>query len=285
MKNFLIVLAVLCGCFVIACVLEYVLNMGGGSGTPGGLSYVVAEWRDYDDSGGTTLDATILKDQLILDMSDAHSSKRITEKGRWSAHAFYCDSHLDAPSEVEVARELKNEDLELDIGRFLPDRPGRITLVKSMRGLKEGYQPPYPVNVPGQTVSYPPPKGLIQPGMLECDLQTLPWRPDKIELAPSLVTVNTTTLSDGRSNRNYFPPYDSIPEGSSVYTYHSDRRDAPKLLVTVYHGRVTQVVGGAEATADLPYNLPPPQPPPPEDTAQREDKSWWSWLFDLLLKK
>lgn len=285
MKNCLIVLAILLVCFVIAVFLVLSPLGGSGTGRPSGEDYMIATWRDYDDRGLRGLEVSVGTDRIIVDVPATPVFKQIIEKGHWNLHSFYCDSHVDEPSEVIVARELKNEDLEVDIGRFLPDHPGKIVCVKVERTIDEE-RPPYPVIIPGQTVSYPPPKGLIRVGMLEWDLDTLPWHADKIEFTPSVVTVDTTTLSDGKRNQNYFPTRedrDDNDESPKVYTFHSDRSDAPQLLVTVYHGRVIQVTGGAEETADIPYRLPPPT----SDKAQEPDKEtdWENWLFDLLFKR
>ncbi len=288
MKNCLIVLSVLFGCFVVAVFLQFELNLGSGRGFPGGLSYVVAEWRDYDDPGLIGLQVIISSDQITIDVPPAKSGafKRTTEKGRWSSHNFYCDSHLDAPAAVVVASELKNEDLELDAGRFFSNHSGKITLVKISRGLKD-YHPLFPVYAAGQTVSYPPPKGLIRPGMLECDLQTLPWRADDIESMTTPAVVDFNRLSDGSQNKNFLgnqnDPGDE-PEPGQVYRFHTDRADLPPLLVTVYHGRVVQVVGGAEETADIPFTLPPPRAPE-EAPAQGGKTSWAAWWFDLIFRK
>ena len=247
---------------------------------------MIATWRNYDDPDLKGLQVTVGTDLIDVDVPATPTFKRIEEKGHWNLHSFFCDSHLDAPPEVIVARELKNEDLEVDIGRFLPNHPGKIVCVKVARTFDDD-RPPYPVTVPGQTVSYPPPKGLIRVGMLEWDLDMLPWHADKIEAAPIVVIADTTTLSDGKRNQNYFPAFENKNDNDElpkVYTYRSDRADAPQLLVTVYHGKVTQVVGGAEETADIPYTLPPAPAP---DTAQEQDKDtgWVGWLFDLLFKK
>lgn len=290
MKNCLIVLVVLLGCFAVAVWL--VLDPpGGGSGfmsineAARQHGVMVATWRDYDDQGLKGLQVTIATNLIIVDVPAAPVYHRTTEPGHWNLHAFFCDSHVDSPPEVEVARELKNEDLDVDIGRFVPNHPGRITLVKELRGSMDE-QPGYPVNM-GQTVSYPPPKGLIRVGMLECDLQALPWQPEQINVTSEPVVVNMSKLSDGSVIPNYFPDYarGNGQESTEVYSYHSDRPDAPKLLVTVYHGRVTEVTGGAEETSDIPYQLPAPKPSADESSAPKEDRTWVGWLFDLIFEK
>jgi hypothetical protein len=297
MKNCLIVLVVLFLCFIAAVALEFFVNENGGRGFPRGQNYAVATWRDYGDPGLNDMQVTISTDEITIDTPPKPDAKatggpvpfdRVVEKGHWRAHGFYCDSHLDAPTEIKVATELKNEDLELDAGHFFPGQSGTVTLVKVVRILDDVHSP-YPVNVPGQKVSYPPPKGLIRPGMLEWDLQMLPWHADKIEVTGSVVNVYENRLSDGKQNNAFFTRYnnDGEEDQSEVYTYHSDRQDAPPLLVTVDRGRVTQVVGGAEDTADIPYVLPPAAPDAEESTPPTDSgsKTWPVWLFDMLFKK
>jgi hypothetical protein len=286
MKNFLIVLGVLLGCFTIAVFLVLFLPAGIRAGAPG-TSYMIATWRDYDDADLKGLDVSVGTNDIVIDVPATPVYKQIMEKGHWNLHAFYCDSHVDSPPEVEVARELKNEDLEVDINRYLPSHAGKIICVKVAR-IIDIERPLYPENVPGQKVSYPPPKGLIRVGMLQWDLEMLPWRADHIESAPIVINVDTSTLSDGKRNQNFFPSEDAgnddNDELSQVYTYHSDRADAPKLLVTVYHGRVTEVTGGAEETSDVPYQLPP-SPSPATESPDDAQRSWAAWWFDLLFKK
>jgi hypothetical protein len=195
---------------------------------------------------------------MVVDVPAAPQFRQVIKTGHWTAHTFYCDSNLDAPAEISIAHELPNEDLEVDIGHFLPYHPGKITCVKVFRLADEDDRPPYPKNVPGQTVTYPPPKGLIRPGMLECDLEMLPWHADRVDEQPIGVVVNDTVLSDGSHNQPYFPAMNAPqdPNPPAVYTFHSDRPGLPKLLVTVYHGRVTEVTGGAEENDDFPYQFP-----------------------------
>ena len=105
-----------------------------------------------------------------------------------------------------------------------------------------------------------------------------------------VVHVDQTTVSDGKTNKHYFPTLDEMADSTDndettmIYNYHSDRPDAPKLLVSVYHGKVIQVDGGAEETTDIPYSLPGQSPPAP-DSDQPENPSWRQWISDLLFKK
>jgi hypothetical protein len=226
---------------------------------------MIAIWRDYGDEGLDGVEVSVGTDRMTVDVPATPQFRRLTETGRWSGHTFYCDSHLDAPAEISIAHELPNEDLEVDIGHFLPSHSGTITCVKITRLIDEG-RPPYPQYALGQTVVYPPPRGLIRPGMLECDLQSLPWRADHIQEQAVGVVVDQTILSDGKQNQSYFPRYNAPqdPNPPSVYTYHSDRPGLTNLLVTVQYGRVTAVTGGAEESDDVPYRLPSRPPPAPD---------------------
>lgn len=288
MRNCLIVLVVLVFCFFAAVFLLFAINTNFGRGFPGGMSLTMGEWRDYNDPGIIGLEVVLAPDEIIVDIPTTHIFKQVTEKGHWNLHGFYCDSHVDSPPEVEVAHELANEDLVVDIGRFVPGHPGKVTLVKVMRGAK-GEPSLYPVYEPGQTVTYPPPKGMIREGMLECDLETLPWRADRIDVQSDEVHVDMTRLSDGSPNRNYFADetnsIGNIDENAKIYSFHSDRDGVPKLLVTVYHGRVTEVTGGAEETADIPWQLPAPAAPADVAPARTASRTWGEWLFDLVFTK
>ncbi|HEY0256938.1 MAG TPA: hypothetical protein VGC39_05810 [Candidatus Methylacidiphilales bacterium] len=280
------VLALLALCFCAAVLLKFGFGQNLGHGGPGGMSYAVATWRDYDDTDLYGLSVTIMSNQIVLEVPAVPVFKQMTEAGRWNLHAFDCDSHVDAPAEVEVARELKDEDLEVDIGRFLPAHPGKIRLVKVLRGQKDE-TPRYPVAPAGQAVSYPPPKGLIREGMLECDLRSLPWQADGIESSGAAVHVMPPPLSDGTQNRQFFPDDRSgrdPDERPEVYVYRSDRPDTPRLLATVYRGRVTEVSGGREETADIPYRLPASSPTPDEPPRPQQE-TWMEWAFKELFEK
>jgi len=288
MKNCLIVLLVLGGCFAVAgCLVLFPPGRSNGSGPPPGTPYMIAQWRNFNEGSLQGVEITVGTDRIDVDVPAVPQYHRTETKGRWSGHTFYCDSHLDAPAEIAVARELPNEDLEVDAGHFFPDHPGKITLVKTSRCI-DGERPPYPIVVPGQTVTYPPPKGLIKVGMLQCDLDTLPWNPGPIEIQPTVVHADTTQLSDG-SGRFYVPQNIQPNEQTSpeLYTYHSDRPGIPSLLVTVNNGRVVEVRGGAEESDDPPWHLPP-RPPPADDPAATPDASprtWSEWLWDYLFTK
>jgi hypothetical protein len=283
MKNCLIVIAVLFGCFVIAVILFFGLNTNWGRGFAGGEALMVGQWTNYDDPSLMGLEVTIIPNEIVIFALNQKTMKMESykETGRWRSHAFYCDSHTDSPAEVQVASELPNEDLQLNLKYFSPSLPDQALCVLKRRNPTVYH--PYPVYAPGQTVTYPPPKGLIRPGMLECDLQTLPWRPDHVQLPDSVVDARPPqTLSDGTQIPQPPDPLDNPPQ-NTVYTYHSDRADAPQLLVTVYHGRVIQVDGGAEETGDIPYAQPPP--PNSSETPKDDNSSWAGWLFDLLFSK
>ena len=275
MKNFLIVLAVLFGCFLVACFLEFAINENFGRGFKGGASRMVAVWRDFDPGPLEGVQVTILPKRILVDLPRPGVAKRLTEEGHWTAHAFYVDSHLDAPAEIAIATEQRDGDLEIDLGHFLPEHPGKVTLVKFVRGGLEF--DPYPVATNRTKVTYPPPKGLIQPGTLEWDLHMLPWRPDRIESSALVVhAVYPDMLSDGKMNKGYYPNdmgQTAPQESSTIYTYHSDRPDLGPLLVTVQHGKVIQVLGGAEETADPPYQFPSPPSDDPSSTPQNPGRN------------
>ena len=256
MKNCLVVLVILIGCFVAAAYLALYQPIGQIRGPSRTANYAIATWTDFDDDDLSGLKVNILTNEIDIDVPQPGVARRISEKGHWNMHAFFCDSHVDSPPEVEVARELQNEDLEVDIGRFLPNHPRKIVCVKTFR-IFDPDPDRYPTNNSGITPTYPPPKGLICPGMLECDLQLLPWNAEDIEVSSGPVEVNVNQLSDGSVTPGYFSPFanGTRPDSKTVYTYRSDRKDATKLLVTVYHGRVTGVTGGAEETSDIPYQL------------------------------
>lgn len=271
MKNFLIVLAVLFGCFLVA---VYLVFFGSLTSMP---SRQIAEWRVYGDPSYMI---AIFPDVIYVDeINMTGQPQRYTEKGTWRAHSFYCDSHLDAPAEIAVASEQGNEDLELDIG-FLKGGPSqKLTAVKILRGNAEFH--PYPTYSNNDKVTYPPPRGLVHPGMLEADLQTLPWRPDRIDINPDEVQNAENAYQQGLPM-----PRDDNPTYKELYTYHSDRADLPQLRVTVEEGRVTRVEGGAEDTDDVPYQVP--SPPAREDGEQPEPASHASWIarfFFWLLSK
>jgi len=282
MKNCLIVFAVLFGCFIVALVLVIGFGTNWGRGFAGGDSLMVGLWTYYDDPALEGMQIVLLPDQIIVFVPDQTTTmKRYARKGRWNSHGFYVDSHTDSPKEIMIANELPNEDLEVNLKYFSPTLPEKAVCVL-MRRNPTTYHP-YPVATFGQTVTYPPPKGLIRRGMLECDLRTLPWRPDNVQLPDIVVNARTQTLSDG----TVVPvPPDALdnPPQNAVYTYHSDRGDAPKLLVTVYHGRVIGVAGGAEDTADIPYR-PPPPPSDPAGSPGTDNSTWVGWLFNLLFSK
>jgi hypothetical protein len=284
MKNCLIVLVVLAVCLVVAAWLA-VEQPWGVRVSDKGVPYMIATWRDYVDHDIQGLEVTVGTNQIIIDVPASPQYKRTTEQGHWDFHAFYVDSNVDSPAEVMVAHELRNEDLEVEIGRYVPSHPGKIVCVKTCRIIDD--RPPYPVVVPGKTVAYPPPRGLIRAGMLQCDLDTLPWHADKIESRGVVIVADVNKLSDGKSNQNYFPPFpsdDNDAEPAQVYTYHSDRSDAPQLLVTVHRGRVIGITGGAEETADIPYRLPAPESPAFESPSQ-DNRTWGGWLWNLIYTK
>jgi hypothetical protein len=279
MKNCLIIIGVLIGCAFVAAWLT--LHPPGATyANDPSVPHMIASWRDYEHDDLYGVEINVGTDRMDIDLSVPGVAKRIEVKGRWHMHAFYVDSHVDNPPEIMVAEQLKNEDLEVDIGRFVPTHPAKIVCVKTMRLVDQ--RPPYPVNDGKTKVAYPPPKGLIRVGMLKCDLETLPWQADRIESEPE--------PDRGPPPGGFFTGVPGVPrekphEQPQLYTFHSDRPDATNLLVTVDKGRVTEVNGGAEETSDIPYQLPPPTPPADQTPAPEKARSWGEWLFDLVFTK
>ena len=214
-------------------------------------TYLIGQWRDFSQED---FEVQIVHNESSGETISISKSHKVVfeKKGHWTNNTFYCASPTSPSDEVEVARELMDESLEVNMEFFDPYQYLKAICTKTQRGYKEPH--PYPVTEPGKVVAYPPPKGLIKPGMLQADLDYLPWGPDKTEMINS----------------------------GSIYCYHSDNPNLPELRVTVINGKVTDVVGGAEDTAGPSYS------PPPDTTTTTEDnsnRSWTMWLFDLIFKK
>lgn len=233
---------------------------------PGHSAGFVGYWMNYDDFS---------MPQFVVSKTSAgywRENKLHQVKGHWTNKAFYSPSPDDPSQEVIVAKELPDEDLEVYLKYFDPSDPRTVTLVKSLR-MPDEYHP-YPVGVPGQKESYPPPKGMIKPGMLEADLHALPWQPYTNEEPQYVMEEQIVTGSyHGSTFTNAWP---------HVWVYKSDDPSLPELRVTTERGRVTQVVGGAEDAPGPSYF-----PPPDTTTSSTDDtnESWGQWLFDLLFRK
>ncbi len=287
MKKVLIAAAVL---LVIGVLLDYSIGLVFQTNVPAGLSLQIAEWRDYNVSD--SYEVSVFPDNLVIDAAPAPGQRtptRYEHKGRWLHRAFYCDSPQDSSTMVLVAREIPNEDLEVDISYFVPTSHSKLYCAKVFRGNLDDYHP-YPTTqdpaYQGKPVSYPPPKGLIRVGMVEADLASLPWNASVIESHEDIYPYDRENAPylENIENADSYPP--------QVYHYHSDDPHLSELLVTVYHGHVTDVSGGREDTDDTPWLVPPPPPPQPPapDTIPKSEAddakpSWALWLFDLLFTK
>ncbi len=232
---------------------------------------VIGWWRDYDDESIGQI--TVFKTSI----SYYRQQKLFRLNGHWANRAFYSLASSDATTEVVVARELPNEDLEMNLSYFDSDDHRKITCVKIMRTSEEYH--PYPVRDLVLQVSYPPPKGMIKEGMLEADLHTLPWQAYTNE-EPQYVFEETIKSNSYHGSHlvNGWP---------HVFIYKSDDPKLPELRVTVEKGRVTQVVGGSEDAQGPSYMPPPDTTAQDQSTGDDENSrsSWVEWLFDLIFKK
>ena len=238
--------------------------------SPRGYSVgMVATWQDYDDGLSPV---TVTRSHL----SFYEHQKLRQAAGHWTDKTFFAASLDDRPGEIMVARELPNEDLRIDMSAFDPGDHRQLTCVMLMRGTEIAH--PYPVGKPGEKVSYPPPKGLIREGMLEADLEALPWQPYTRE-EPDYVAMES-------SNRGSYHGSSVFNNWPSVWKYKSNDPNLPELQVTVEKGRVTHVIGGAEGTPGPSY-IPDTNSPGDgagASSASPDDRSWGRWLFDLLFK-
>jgi len=229
----------------------------------------VGYWMDYDDFN---------MGQFVVSKTSAgywRDNKLYQVKGHWTNKAFYSQSPDDPSSEVIVAKELPDEDLEVYLKYFDPNDPRTVTLVKSLR-MPDEYHP-YPVGVRGQSVTYPPPKGMIKVGMLEADLHALPWQPYTNE-EPQY--VQDEQIASGSYHGSTF--FNAWPH---VWVYKSDDPNLPELRVTTEKGRVTQVVGGAEVSPGPSYFPPPDTTTASDNDEDNSNRSWAAWLFDLIFAK
>jgi hypothetical protein len=280
MKNCLIVAVALVGCF---CVAAYFAIFMDHSSSNRSANHMIATWHTYGIEPG--FDVSVGTDRMDVDELVPGVAKRQEIRGHWTAHAFYVDSTLDTSTQTAVAHEMKDEDLEVNLGYFKPGLPDKVTCVMLHRTFPQ--DSPFPIEGEVKPVTYPPPRGLIRVGMLECDLQTLPWHADHIENTGVVIhapyedhlsdgTVNTVRYNDqGDDDRN--PP--------TYYSYHSDRPGVPKLVVQVYRGRVVEVAGGAEEASDIPYRLVTRERPDNSDAPEKTPRTWDDWLFHLIFGK
>jgi hypothetical protein len=140
-------------------------------------------------------------------------------QGQWREDGFWCQK-ADGSGEVEVAKLVSPEEIELHISAFDPLNQEVDVLYKE-RGSDaemESVAARYP-----QPITYPPPAGVVKFGMTEYQLKSLPWKADQIA-----------------------PTYDDSYSRGTIYTYHSDNPSLEELKVTVKNRRVVLIKGGNE---------------------------------------
>jgi len=218
------------------------------------LVYSMGDWKNFQRTGGFNVS---INDHAIDIQA---GTKQYHKEGRWANDTFYAKSGF-FDSEVAVAHAPDDHSLEVQMKYFDPSDTSTVTCTKIRRGYSEAH--PYPTReTRGLVVTYPPPKGLIRPGMLEADLQTLPWESPEIEVA-------------GENSS------DSV----EIYSYRSDNPKLPVLKVTVVNGIVKEVIGGAENEPGPGWGETLASPVAASAAADGKDTSWVGWLFDLFFKK
>jgi len=233
-------------------------------GTTGGSAGVGGWYMEYDhDLGQFTAFKT--KISFYQGAQEHHAL------GTWSHHTFYPEGQAGDATAV-IAQILPNEDLLMDLSKFDPPMPLMVTAVRS--GRVPGAFHPYPVGNAGSRPAYPPPKGLIKPGMLECDLAELPWQP--------YVKDEPPITDPWHPNDHSAFGTDIVNGWPRTWRYKSDDPQLPELRVLVEKGHVTQVSGGAEETDAIDYATPSaPQDGDDNDSA----RTWLQWLIGLFLGK
>jgi hypothetical protein len=153
-----------------------------------------------------------------MDYSEGNGS--VTLQGEWRDGGFWCPNP-NGDGEIEVAKLLDAEDVELQESAFDPHRTDTEVLYKKegseeeMRAMAAKYPPPY---------TFPPPAGVIKPGMTEFQLDSLPWKPDQV-----MPTDPDMPYSRG-----------------TIFVFHSDDSRFDPLRVTIKNHRVVQMQGGYE---------------------------------------
>lgn len=220
-------------------------------------AYLIGVWTDFNQS---SFEVTVSN----KDISVKQGNSTYEKKGHWENNTFYCSSDSSPPAEVAVAHELANESLQVEMKYFNPTDTSVFICTKTQRGYNEAN--PTPTSDSGAAVTYPPPKGAIKVGMLEADLQYLPWKSYKVEMQGN----------------------DSI-HGPNIYCYRTDDPKLPELRVTVFNGSVTEVVGGAEDEPDSSAlgstNNGASSEKTPASSPQKDNFSWTLWLFKLIFDK
>ena len=214
----------------------------------------IAVWRDFDQD---SFKVVLTDDAMTIQQGTA----TFVKNGKWVGHSFSCD--VPEGDNITVARELPDESLEVHMSYFNPQDSRVVTCTKIYRSTRDDQI--FPRGYSFGTITYPPPKGLFKVGMLEADLNMLPWGSTQIEIN-----------GDGDSEI-----------GPKIYHYQSDNPHLPELLVTVYKGKVSDVTGGAEGTDDPPFTYPKTSTTSTPDSSitKDHDSSWIGWLFDLVFKK
>ncbi len=202
---------------------------------------VVAEWRCFDRA---SFHVVIKKAEILV-----HDEKRLLrQKGEWAHHQF---SFKNSQGEtLTAAIELKDESLEVHMASLDPKNSDVVVCTKTYRGDLDD-QIYHPRSSYGK-ITYPPPPGAIQVGMLEADMLRLPWSSQVIDF--------------GCTNSEV---------GPNIYHYRSDNPRLPELLVTVYKGRVIDLSGGAE-------EIDPSFPSAPQNPS---DSNWIDWLLNLAFRR
>jgi hypothetical protein len=231
-------------------------------GTMGGSAGVLGWYMEYDhDLGQFTAFKT--KISFYQGQHEHHAT------GTWSHNVFYPEGKVGDDS-AAIAHILPNEDLVMDLNKFDPPVPLEVTAVLFER--VPGTFHPYPLGSPDDKESYPPPKGMIKPGMLECDLANLPWQPfvkDPVIMDPYHPNDHSAF---GTNISNGFP---------RTWHYKSDDPKLSELRVLVEKGHVTEVNGGAEDAQGTDY----PTPSIPEVGADNGSNGWIHWLIGVVLGK
>jgi hypothetical protein len=143
-------------------------------------------------------------------------------QGQWKEGEFWCKAK-DGSGDIEAAKAISPEEVELHLAAFYPGNEEVLTLYKLegseeekqnlQRSMTAKYPPP---------LSWPPPQGIITEGMTEYELRNLPWHADRI----------MGSEGDDRS------------DDATIYCYHSDNHSLAELRVTVKNHKIISVNGG-----------------------------------------
>lgn len=199
----------------------------------------IAQWRDFDQR---VFIVTVMPTKLTI----RTDQDTLAKDGVWQSYLFSTGSARKG--RTIVAEELPDESLEVHMAAVHPRDHRIFVCTKIYRGLNDRQL--YPPSSQFGAITYPPPKGLFQVGMLEADIPHLPWVPKQ----------EATHGCDD-------PP--DISFGPTTYRFRSDNAQLPELLVTAYHGKVIDVSGGAEDTDGPDYVIPKKQ-------------TWLDWFWGLI---